>query len=195
MEVFLLIILALVIAAFVIAANKKSVEREKAKQIDEQEDKIRDTFLENLNDIIIQHSDALLRKAKQKITRGVYGELVMDKWRKEVNYFIKTAVEPEIEAFERSQEEVNPDYDLDRKKMYDLIFEVINSAILPVIDEQEGIEEIEELTPAEFEGMCANTLEENGWETNLTPGSGDQGVDVIAKREGIRVTSVLEVWG
>ena len=35
--------------------------------------------------------------------------------------------------------------------------------------------------------MCANTLKKNGWKTNLTPGSGDQGVDVIAKREGIRV--------
>jgi hypothetical protein len=39
----------------------------------------------------------------------------------------------------------------------------------------------------EYEEYCAGRLRDAGWETRYTPKSGDQGVDIIAERDGIRV--------
>jgi predicted transcriptional regulator len=41
----------------------------------------------------------------------------------------------------------------------------------------------EQLSPTEFENLFSEIMEEYGWETNLTPDSGDRGVDIVAKKE------------
>lgn len=41
------------------------------------------------------------------------------------------------------------------------------------------------MTPSDFEQFCASELKRAGWATRLTKGSGDQGVDVIAERQGV----------
>lgn len=49
------------------------------------------------------------------------------------------------------------------------------------IDETDGME------GHEFESYCADLLRKNGFvNVSVTPGSGDQGVDVIAEKEGVR---------
>lgn len=40
----------------------------------------------------------------------------------------------------------------------------------------------EEMTPLEYEAFCADLLKSRGWQTELTKSSGDQGVDVVAKK-------------
>jgi len=42
----------------------------------------------------------------------------------------------------------------------------------------------ENMTGHEYEHYCARLFEQEGWEANVTQGSGDQGVDIIAKRDG-----------
>lgn len=44
----------------------------------------------------------------------------------------------------------------------------------------------DEMTPTEYEHLCARLLSESGWSTEVTRASGDQGADVIAKKGGIR---------
>jgi len=39
----------------------------------------------------------------------------------------------------------------------------------------------------DYEEHCAEILRDAGWETRSTPRSGDQGVDIIAERDGISV--------
>src|SRR5205823_2118932 len=46
------------------------------------------------------------------------------------------------------------------------------------------------LSPIEFEMWCAARLVEAGWSVGMTPISGDQGIDIIAERDG--VTLVLQ---
>ena len=49
-----------------------------------------------------------------------------------------------------------------------------------------SIEDINRFTGEEFEKFCANILSRNGFSINkLTGGAGDQGVDIIASKEGI----------
>ncbi|WP_426037901.1 restriction endonuclease [Cypionkella sp. TWP1-2-1b2] len=37
----------------------------------------------------------------------------------------------------------------------------------------------------EYEKMCANLLQKSGWATQTTPTNGDQGVDLIAKKDNL----------
>ncbi len=43
------------------------------------------------------------------------------------------------------------------------------------------------MTPAGFEAFCAESLRASDWQVSLTPFCRDQGVDVIAEKNGIRV--------
>ena len=51
----------------------------------------------------------------------------------------------------------------------------------------EKIIDFDSMTGLEFEGFCAEILEKNGYENvSVTRGSGDQGVDIIAYRDGVK---------
>ncbi|WP_052927886.1 restriction endonuclease [Morganella morganii] len=43
------------------------------------------------------------------------------------------------------------------------------------------------MSPAEYETFCADTLNNNGWDAKTTVATGDQGVDVIAEKGGVKV--------
>jgi len=56
-------------------------------------------------------------------------------------------------------------------------------------DRQEALQgaPLHELSGHQFEILCANVLAAAGWQTELTPGSGDQGVDIVATKNTSRV--------
>ncbi len=43
------------------------------------------------------------------------------------------------------------------------------------------------MTPEEYESYCATILDENGWEASVTKTTGDQGADVIGRKNGISI--------
>lgn len=45
----------------------------------------------------------------------------------------------------------------------------------------------EDMTPEEFEHYCAAVLREGKWKARVTRASGDQGVDIVADRRGLRI--------
>ena len=50
------------------------------------------------------------------------------------------------------------------------------------------------LTPLGFERHCAAVLRANGWTATITAGSGDQGVDVLARRRDISVVIQCKLY-
>ncbi|HTO78733.1 MAG TPA: restriction endonuclease [Methylocystis sp.] len=44
-----------------------------------------------------------------------------------------------------------------------------------------------EMSPEEFERYCASLLRERKWDARVTPASGDQGVDIVADKRGLRI--------
>lgn len=61
--------------------------------------------------------------------------------------------------------------------------EMITKEQLP----NEKTTDFDSMTGLEFEGFCAEILEKNGYDNvSVTRGSGDQGVDIIAYRDGIK---------
>jgi restriction system protein len=43
------------------------------------------------------------------------------------------------------------------------------------------------MSPEEFERYCASLLRERKWAARVTPASGDQGVDIVAEKRGLRI--------
>lgn len=60
-------------------------------------------------------------------------------------------------------------------------------AIIPFDDTTEILSEIDLMEGHAFEHWCAELLRKKGFlDVQVTPGSGDQGVDILAKKEGIK---------
>ena len=52
----------------------------------------------------------------------------------------------------------------------------------------------DDISPLEFERRCADYLKLSGWAADTTAGSGDQGVDVIAEKRGVRVVLQCKLY-
>lgn len=61
------------------------------------------------------------------------------------------------------------------------------------VDDEDPVD-INDLSPQEYERHCASLLEGAGWTCALTAASGDQGVDVIAEKNGIRIVFQCKLY-
>ncbi|AEK58641.1 restriction endonuclease [Acidithiobacillus caldus] len=64
-----------------------------------------------------------------------------------------------------------PKWQAERKRKADLLFANAKPA---------------QMGPIEYERYCAEILRRDGWHTEMTPASGDQGVDVVATLQGFK---------
>ena len=128
--------------------------------------------------IIEQHLPALIRRRVQLVRPDPYGKLLWEDWLKEVEYFIEEHIEPHLTPGEREA------FAREQVKIEESIFILVetesekNPAFLTFSDD---------MTPNEFETFCAEELRRAGWNARVTMQSRDQGVDVVAERDGIRV--------
>jgi restriction system protein len=63
---------------------------------------------------------------------------------------------------------------------------VLHMAVL-VHDEITRAKFREDMSPQEFEHYCAAVLREMKWKARVTQASGDQGVDIVAEKRGMRI--------
>lgn len=52
----------------------------------------------------------------------------------------------------------------------------------------------DDMTPVEFEHACAAALRASGWIATTTKGSGDQGIDVLAERDGVKLVIQCKLY-
>lgn len=145
----------------------------------------RSRMLESVGTITDAHVDALIRQQKILTHTDAYGKPVVDRWLKELEYFVSNHVRPALNASQQGM--------LDREKaavVQHIWQRVTNAAIqspasvvTPVVR-----------TPAEFEVYCAETLRAYGWTVARTPIARDQGVDVIAEKSGVRVVLQCKMY-
>jgi restriction system protein len=50
------------------------------------------------------------------------------------------------------------------------------------------------MSPLDYERMCADILTADGWHARITKASGDQGVDVVADRNGVRIVLQCKLY-
>jgi restriction system protein len=129
--------------------------------------------------LVRNHAATLYRKKLQKTKHDDYGNTSDTEWRKEMNYFYKAVIFPRVsERFTQS--------DLEFFTM-DIVETLIEAEMKNYAQGNTSEDEnVDRLTPIDFEAHCASLLSRSGWLTRTTRASGDQGIDIIGEKDGIK---------
>ena len=126
---------------------------------------------DELNKGIIKHRHVLLRNYRKAIKKNDYGVVVSDTRKYAISEFLKSI------AFNPLQ--------MSKEEAIDYVCRELESPSVTRENEFDlsGIPQ----DWRDFEHWVAEALRAFGWEADATSGSGDQGIDVIAKKNGISV--------
>lgn len=146
--------------ALFINFQKKKIE----KAIKEKEQAISQMVHEKLE----KYNDILELKYKQLTYKDDYGIIRTDKYETELKYFMNYVVDINNEITDESKQNLI-------KKIVELMKKEVNL---------DDVSALSSKNPYDFEKQCANILKECGWDARATQKSSDQGVDVIATKNG-----------
>jgi len=130
----------------------------------------------------IKHVRTLATKRTHMLSPDEYGNISEEAWDKHLNTFIKKMLLPEFQ-----RRKIDHLLAQDPKRHAGRLRTRINRIIERHQPAQPAVEFDEGMTGREFELYCREVLQEAGWHAALTPGSGDQGADIIAEKDGRRV--------
>ena len=130
--------------------------------------------------IIAQHIQTLTRKKMQTFYLDDYGTPVTAAWDKEKRYFSETVLSPGLR--ERRVGSM-------RFSASDAIERALSEMIQP------SKRPFAQSDPLAYERACAEALRLSGWNARTTKGSGDQGADVIAEKDGVRIVLQCKLYG
>jgi len=128
---------------------------------------------------------ALSRRKLQLVKTDPYGRTIYDAWISELAYFITHHVDPQCSLEEK---QLLPDMRSSFIATIDAMVDkenVKNPAFLTFSDD---------MTPAQFEIFCAEALKRAGWDAHVTMQSRDQGVDVLAEKDGCRLVLQCKLY-
>jgi len=123
--------------------------------------------------IINEHAAELAIRRKQLTSTSNYGLVDQSKWLQEVEFFIDEIIEESGGHVRNSPQRLQA------------VRVMIEQATANYSASRIGFSS--DMDPIDFEQMVADALADLGWETRLTKGSGDQGIDVIAEMREKRV--------
>lgn len=132
-------------------------------------------FYSGMRELTVAHASVLLRKRRQLVFKNEYGvEKGRDKWIEEVRSFVTDLLavpDHQIPKHDSPEWAANIDQWID-----DLV-------ALQAVE----AEPLNSMSGADFEVHCAEILTRAGWSVVRNGRSGDQGVDLIASKSGLRV--------
>lgn len=131
--------------------------------------------LTKFHDALESYLPILARKKKHLVVKDDYGYTDSSKWDSERKLFLK-----KFSWFPCTTKYYSglpaEEYDFCLDKIVD-----------DYIAKNPSLEWDSNMSPAEYETFCADTLNNNGWDAKTTVATGDQGVDVIAEKGGVKV--------
>jgi restriction system protein len=130
----------------------------------------------------LKHVRTLSTKRAHMLSPDEYGNVSEEAWDRHLNSFIKKTLLPEFQR--RKIEHILAE---DPKRYAARLRTRINRIIDRHQPAEAAVEFHDAMTGREFELYCRDILHEAGWQAALTPGSGDQGADIIAEKDGRRV--------
>lgn len=170
-------------------ATKFSSERFKEESCEQYKRRLRETRKrkikraeQEVQNIIHKHLNTLCVKKRNLIIVDDYGIIKnKSKWEAEKKYFIKEVVLPQFGSLE--------DLSLvaDGQKIEVDVLKKIGMRIDSCVDNSINTynsNSIEINSGEEYEVHCCLLLEKSGWETSRTSSIGDQGVDILARKNG-----------
>ena len=145
----------------------KVIENTIQKNQEKKEQELFSNRQDHFLNILEKYIPVLYKKKQVAINRNDYGLLDTHWWNKEKLSLLKN-LKNKYQLPLSDQDNLN----------------LIDYAINNYIEEENLINEVP-TNPYEYEYYCASILRENGWDAKITKGSGDHGVDVIAKSDGL----------
>ncbi len=144
-------------------------------------------IMDRIGDICDTHKYNLAREKRRLTRRDAYGNLITDDWdrgSKGVEYFINAVIIPSLGDYSWSQANsyfamLNQNSDF-KEELACMINASADSVMTNYVFS-------ENMNGIDYESFCAQILEEKGWQVEQTVASGDQGVDLIAIKPGIRM--------
>ncbi|HEY6405953.1 MAG TPA: restriction endonuclease [Ktedonobacteraceae bacterium] len=147
--------------------------------------RIRASLIRKTQMIVWQQISPLVRRRAQLVWTDAYGMPQVEKWEKEKHRFIAQLIEPCLDRGERAALHREP------QTVAGLIEMHVNAAA----ESQPAYRDFfDHMSPAEFELFCAEQLRHAGWSARVTRQSHDQGVDVVAEKNGIRVVVQCKLY-
>ena len=180
-----------------IKSKKHKEQQEKQREEFEQTFKIAcKEFLEERG-----YLKVLVRKQKQLIMKDDYGDYIFDYWRKELRTFVESKMadfrnEWFNDTFVKFACEYGDDYEMRSLEFTHYLETVINTIIYEAkIEELQEETEFNTITdPIKYEHAICEVFTNCGWNAQVTKASGDQGVDVIAELNGVRVAVQCKLY-
>ena len=120
------------------------------------------------------HGETLALRRRQERFRDAYGNLIEDGWLRERAYFLDRTVLSQIGSRDADL------FTTERDRLLAIVEAEAASVALP--EEEDAPED-----GLDYERYCAERLTRAGWRTHRTPASGDQGADIVAIRNGLRL--------
>jgi restriction system protein len=128
---------------------------------------------------------SLVRRRAQLVQQDPYGQQKMENWGKEIRYFISNQIEPSL-----TQDE----YAALGENFTALVSSIEDTVRAAMLDQPPFQTFSDEMKPAEFEAFCAEELRRAGWDARVTMQSRDQGVDVVAEKNHVRVVIQCKLY-
>jgi restriction system protein len=136
------------------------------------------------NSVTEQQLAALVRRRAQLVQSDAYGKPKMENWEKEIRGFISRHVQPSL----------TPDEQAALPEHTAALAMHIESIVQAAAKDQPFQTFADNMKPAEFETYCAGELRRAGWDARVTMQSRDQGVDVIAEKNRVRVVLQCKLY-
>lgn len=125
------------------------------------------------------HRDALIRRYRQTTFVDDYGGMDTRGWEREMARFHKSVHGRELNKLNRPRFAASM-----RQIVESWLAEETSPSVLQVPTD-----------PYEYERYCAEVLKRAGWNARVTQATGDQGVDVLAEKEELRVAIQCKLYG
>ncbi|MCW4589617.1 restriction endonuclease [Gluconacetobacter entanii] len=152
--------------------------------------RLQDLYNQRINtgfDAIREHARTLGLKRWQLISYDDYGTPQYGKWYREIDYFLNTVIWT-LPALQGINRQANPQLDENYRKA------IIQAAAANQPNQNGDIPFSDDMDPYAYERACAQVLTNEGWNARATVGSGDQGADVTAERNGIRIVLQCKLY-
>lgn len=133
--------------------------------------------------LVRRHARTLALRRRQECFVDAYGNVIRDGWLRERAYFAERTILPHL-----AERGLTAEADA----AWDTILEIIEAtaASVSLPDETEAPDD-----GIAYERFCAGRLREAGWNARATQASGDQGADIVAERDGLRLVVQCKRYG
>ena len=138
-----------------------------------------------LDEIITWNLEDLKRDYAILVQHDKNGEPMLTNWRARAEQFLTDV----------AQKTLDPPHRIMLRQNWSMsVRRVTDSAALALKKSPAVLPFSEKTTPAEYEAFCANELRGFGWTVFQTQLVGDQGVDLIAEKDGLRVALQCKLY-